>query len=47
MTIIRNIAVASFVMTLMPFYGDIFGAIAQVSARSLLSILLPSLGVAA
>lgn len=46
MTIIRNMAMASFAVTVMPFYGDIFTAIAQLSVRSLISMLLPSLGMA-
>ncbi|HJU14519.1 MAG TPA: hypothetical protein VJ792_08715 [Candidatus Nitrosotalea sp.] len=46
MALISNILVASIVMTVMPFYGDIFSAIAQVSAKSLLPVLLSTLGFA-
>ncbi len=46
MTIISNMAVASLVVTLMPFYGDIFSAALQVSAKSLIPVLLSILGVA-
>lgn len=45
MTIISNMAVASFVMAVMPFYSDIFSAVAQVSAKSLMPFLLSTLGV--
>ncbi len=45
MTIISNMAVASLVMVVMPFYGDIFSAVAQVSAKSLMPVLLSTLGI--
>ena len=45
MRITNNIIVASIMMLAMPFYGDIFSAAAQVSAKSLMPMLLSSLGI--
>lgn len=41
-----NVIVASIVMMATPFYGNIFSAVVQVSAKSLMPLLLSSLGVA-
>ncbi|MDE1763537.1 MAG: hypothetical protein KGH88_04745 [Thaumarchaeota archaeon] len=46
MKIADNAIVASVVMMATPFYGDIFSAAVQVSAKSLMPLLLSSLGVA-
>ena len=45
MAILRNMIVASLAVTLMPFYGDMLSAIAQFSAKSLMPVLLSSLGL--
>ncbi|HKU32241.1 MAG TPA: hypothetical protein VJR22_00150 [Candidatus Nitrosotalea sp.] len=46
MRITNNVVVASILMLATPFYGDIFSAIVQVSAKSLMPMLLSSLGIA-
>ncbi len=42
---ITNYIIASIVMVTTPFYGDIFSAAVQVSAKSLMPVLLSSLGI--
>ncbi len=42
---ITNYIIASIVMVATPFYGDIFSAAVQVSAKSLMPVLLSSLGI--
>lgn len=46
MALISNVVFASIVMTVMPFYGDIFSAVAQLSAKSLMPVVLSTLGFA-
>ncbi|MDE1868300.1 MAG: hypothetical protein KGI08_11420 [Thaumarchaeota archaeon] len=45
MKIANNVIITSIIMMVMPFCGDIFSAVAQVSAKSLMQLLLVSLGV--
>jgi hypothetical protein len=46
MRITNNVMIASVVTMITPFYGDVFSAIAQVSAKSLMPVLLVTLGIA-
>ena len=45
MRITNNVMVASVVMMITPFYGDVFSAMAQISAKSLMPMLLVTLGI--
>ncbi len=46
MRITNNVMIASVVTMITPFYGDVFSVIAQVSAKSLMPVLLVTLGIA-
>ncbi len=46
MRITNNVMIASVITMITPFYGDVFSAIAQVSSKSIMPMLLVTLGIA-
>ncbi|GEM_PF-2398802 len=45
MPLIRGMIVASFLMAVTPFYENLFSAVVQFSAKSLMPMLLSTLGI--